>query len=151
MRTVSEPAELADAVASARSEAMTAFGDPSVYLERRLARPRHVEVQLLGDQHGTVCRSSSANVRFSGVTRRSSKRRHRSAVSPACGVAMTSAAAAVARAVGYTNAGTIEFLLDERRPVLLPRDEHPTAGRTSDNRDGDRHRSRAMADPNRAR
>ena len=48
------PATLLDAVRTARSEAGSAFGDTAVYLERRLARPRHIEIQLLGDQHGTV-------------------------------------------------------------------------------------------------
>jgi acetyl-CoA carboxylase biotin carboxylase subunit len=113
MRTVTDPAGLPGAVAAARSEAGTAFGDAAVYLERRLVRPRHVEVQLLGDEHGTV-------VPF--VERECSiQRRHQKlveetpslAVSPALRHRMTSAAASVARAVGYTNAGTIEFLLDE--------------------------------------
>ena len=54
-------------------------------------------------------------------------------------------------AAGYTNAGTIEFLLDEDGHVLLPRDEHAAAGRASDHRDGDRHRSGAVADPDRPR
>src|SRR5204863_4822490 len=90
-----------------------AFGDAAVYLERRLTRPRHIEVQLLGDAYGTV-------VPF--VERECSiQRRHQKVVeeTPSLAVdgrlraAMTSAAAAVARAVGYTNAGTIEFLLDE--------------------------------------
>ena len=54
MRTVTDPAELVSAVASARSEAGTAFGDAAVYFERRLTRPRHIEVQLLSDEHGTV-------------------------------------------------------------------------------------------------
>ena len=54
MRTVTDPADLAGAVRAARSEAGAAFGDAAVYLERRLTRPRHIEVQLLGDQHGTV-------------------------------------------------------------------------------------------------
>jgi acetyl-CoA carboxylase biotin carboxylase subunit len=113
MRDVTDPAELPGAVAAARSEAGTAFGDAAVYLERRLVRPRHVEVQLLGDEHGTV-------VPF--VERECSiQRRHQKlveetpslAVSPSLRHRMTSAAASVARAVGYTSAGTIEFLLDE--------------------------------------
>jgi len=54
MRTVTDPGDLADAVRAARSEAGTAFGDAAVYFERRLIRPRHIEVQLLGDHHGTV-------------------------------------------------------------------------------------------------
>ena len=54
MRTVTDPADLSGAVRAARSEAGAAFGDAAVYLERRLTRPRHIEVQLLGDAHGTV-------------------------------------------------------------------------------------------------
>ena len=54
MRTVATPADLPSALRAARSEAMSAFGDGAVYLERRLERPRHIEVQLLGDVHGTV-------------------------------------------------------------------------------------------------
>jgi acetyl-CoA carboxylase, biotin carboxylase subunit len=113
MRTVERPEDLLDAVRAARSEAGTAFGDPSVYLERRLARPRHIEVQLLGDAHGTV---------LPFVERECSiQRRHQKVVeeTPSIAVttdlrrAMTSAAAIVARSVGYTNAGTVEFLLDE--------------------------------------
>ena len=113
MRDVEYPADLRDAVRTARSEAGSAFGDTSVYLERRLARPRHVEVQLLGDHHGTV-------IPF--VERECSiQRRHQKVVeeSPSLAVdarlreRITRAAAAVAASAGYTNAGTIEFLLDE--------------------------------------
>jgi acetyl-CoA carboxylase biotin carboxylase subunit len=113
MRGVQTPAELPAAVRLARSEAGAAFGDTSIYLERRLARPRHVEIQLLGDQFGTV-------VPF--VERECSiQRRHQKVVeeSPSLAVdaelrgQMAAAAAAVAQAVNYTNAGTIEFLLDE--------------------------------------
>ena len=97
----------------ARSEAGAAFGDTSVYLERRIARPRHIEIQLLGDHHGTV-------VPF--VERECSiQRRHQKVVEESPSIAVdaalrgriAAAAAAVARSVGYTNAGTIEFLLDE--------------------------------------
>jgi acetyl-CoA carboxylase biotin carboxylase subunit len=113
MRTVMERTELAGAVRAARSEAGTAFGDASVYLERRLTRPRHIEVQLLGDAHGTVLpfveRECSIQRRHQKVVEESPSL----VVSPALRTAMTSAAAAVARSVGYTSAGTIEFLLDE--------------------------------------
>jgi acetyl-CoA carboxylase biotin carboxylase subunit len=112
MRTVLEPDELHGAIRAARSEASAAFGDAAVYLERRLTRPRHVEVQLLGDTHGTVVpfveRECSIQRRHQKVVEESPSL----AVSPAVRAAMTSAAAAVARAVGYTSAGTIEFLLD---------------------------------------
>jgi acetyl-CoA carboxylase biotin carboxylase subunit len=112
MRTVAEPSDLLHAVRAARSEAATAFGDPAVYIERRIERPRHIEVQLLADQHGTI-------VPF--VERECSiQRRHQKVVeeTPSLAVsaelrrAITSAAAAVAKTAGYTNAGTIEFLLD---------------------------------------
>ena len=113
MRTVGDPADLAGAIRAARSEAGTAFGDAAVYIERRLTRPRHVEVQLLADEHGTV-------VPF--VERECSiQRRHQKVVEETPSVAVTPArrqtlaaqAAALAREVGYTNAGTMEFLLDE--------------------------------------
>jgi acetyl-CoA carboxylase biotin carboxylase subunit len=84
-----------------------------VYLERRLTRPRHIEVQLLGDTHGTVLpfveRECSIQRRHQKVVEETPSL----AVSPSLRDAMTSAAAAVARAVCYTSAGTIEFLLDE--------------------------------------
>jgi acetyl-CoA carboxylase biotin carboxylase subunit len=113
MRTVTDPVDLASAVAAARSEARAAFGDAAIYLERRLTRPRHVEVQLLGDVHGTVLpfveRECSVQRRHQKVVEETPS----PAVTPELRRRMTSAAAAVAKAVGYTNAGTIEFLLDE--------------------------------------
>jgi acetyl-CoA carboxylase biotin carboxylase subunit len=100
-------------VRTARSEAGSAFGDTAVYLERRLARPRHIEIQLLGDHHGTVVpfveRECSIQRRHQKVVEESPS----IAVSPSLRESIASAAAAVARGVGYTNAGTIEFLLDE--------------------------------------
>ncbi len=113
MRTVTDAAELPGAVRAARSEAGAAFGDAAVYFERRLTRPRHIEVQLLADHHGTVLpfveRECSIQRRHQKVVEESPSL----AVTPELRRDMTSAAAAVARAVGYTNAGTIEFLLDE--------------------------------------
>ena len=113
MRTVVEREDLLGAVRRARSEAGAAFGDSSVYFERRISRPRHVEIQLLGDHHGTVLpfveRECSIQRRHQKVVEESPSL----AVTPQIRHAMMSAAAAVARAVGYTNAGTIEFLLDE--------------------------------------
>ena len=113
MRVVATPAALLNAVRTARSEAGSAFGDTAVYFERRLMAPRHIEIQLLADHHGTV-------IPF--VERECSiQRRHQKVVeeSPSMFVdaalrrQMAAAAAAVAVAAGYTNAGTIEFLLDE--------------------------------------
>ena len=112
MRTVESAADLASAVRAARSEAGAAFGDAAVYLERRITRPRHIEVQLLGDHYGTVLpfveRECSIQRRHQKVVEETPSL----AVTPALRARMTEAAANVARSVGYTNAGTIEFLLD---------------------------------------
>jgi acetyl-CoA carboxylase, biotin carboxylase subunit len=113
MRVVEDPAELPAAIRAARSEAGAAFGDTSIYLERRLSRPRHVEIQLLGDRFGTVMpfveRECSIQRRHQKVVEESPS----IAVGPELRSRMAESAAAVARAVSYTNAGTIEFLLDE--------------------------------------
>src|SRR5207249_1076002 len=113
MRVVSGRDEVLNAVRTARSEAMTAFGDSAVYFERRLIRPRHIEIQVLGDAHGTVLpfveRECSIQRRHQKVIEETPS----PAVRPGVRAAITAAAAAVAKAVGYTNAGTIEFLLDE--------------------------------------
>ena len=113
MRTVNDPSSLTAAVRTARSEARSAFGDGSIYLERRLVRARHIEIQLLGDQHGTIVpfveRECSIQRRHQKVVEESPSL----AVSPELRRRIAAAAAAVARAVNYSNAGTIEFLLDE--------------------------------------
>ena len=112
MRRVSEPAELAQAMATAQAEAQAAFGDPAVYLERFLEDPRHVEVQILADQHGRRVHL--------GERECSTQRRHQKLVeeapSPAVDerlrAALGEAALRIAVAAGYVNAGTVEFLLD---------------------------------------
>jgi len=113
MRVVESPGALLNAVRTARSEAGSAFGDTAVYFERRLARPRHVEIQLLGDQYGTVVpfveRECSIQRRHQKVVEESPSL----AVDPHLRRRMADAAASVASAAGYSNAGTIEFLLDE--------------------------------------
>ncbi|BCS35201.1 biotin carboxylase [Luteitalea sp. TBR-22] len=112
MREVRSAAALVDAVHTARSEALGAFGDAAVYFERRLLRPRHVEIQLLADQHGTVLpfveRECSVQRRHQKVIEESPAPR----MSVELRARMAEAAASVARTVGYTNAGTIEFLVD---------------------------------------
>jgi acetyl-CoA carboxylase biotin carboxylase subunit len=113
MRDVDRPEDLVSAVRTARSEASAAFGDSSVYLERRLVRPRHIEIQLLGDHAGRVVpfveRECSIQRRHQKVVEESPSM----VVSPDLRRRIADAAAAVARTVNYTNAGTIEFLLDE--------------------------------------
>ena len=112
MRVVAERGELAGAVRAARSEAGAAFGDSAIYLERRLRHPRHIEVQVLGDGHGTVVpfveRECSIQRRHQKVVEESPS----PVVDSALRSRLASAAAAIAASVGYTNAGTVEFLLD---------------------------------------
>jgi acetyl-CoA carboxylase biotin carboxylase subunit len=112
MRTVAAAADLPAAIRTARSEAKAAFGDAAVYLERRLIGPRHIEIQLLGDAHGTVVPFVE---RECSIQRRHQKVVEESPSSPLDATtrkAMADCAASVARTVGYTNAGTIEFLYD---------------------------------------
>ena len=111
MRIVPDPASLADALASASREAASAFGDGTVFVEPYVARPRHVEVQIVGDSEGTIVHLFEREC--------SIQRRHQKIVeespSPALDDELRSrmceAAVVAARAIGYVNAGTVEFLL----------------------------------------
>src|SRR5215472_16066999 len=113
MRVVESPDALLNAVRTARSEAESAFGDSAVYFERRLKTPRHIEIQLLGDEYGTIVpfveRECSIQRRHQKVVEESPSL----AVDPHLRRRIADAAASVAAAARYTNAGTIEFLLDE--------------------------------------
>jgi acetyl-CoA/propionyl-CoA/long-chain acyl-CoA carboxylase, biotin carboxylase, biotin carboxyl carrier protein len=114
MRVVRTPEELADARAAASREAEAAFGDGAVFAERYVERPRHVEIQLLADAHGTVV---SLGERECSVQRRHQKVLEESpspALDPALRVRMSEAAIDFARAIGYRSAGTAEFMLDGR-------------------------------------
>ena len=112
MRVARDSQELANALLIARAEAETAFGDPSVYLEKYLPTPRHVEVQLLGDSYG--------NIVHLGERECSVQRRHQKLIEESPCVALSAGlrekllttAVQGAQAMGYTSAGTIEFLLD---------------------------------------
>jgi len=112
MRTVDSEAELAEACADAAREAKAAFGDGTVYLEKLLVAPRHIEFQILADKHGNVVHLFEREC--------SVQRRHQKLIEETPSVALTDslraemgdAALAAARASGYENAGTVEFLLD---------------------------------------
>jgi acetyl/propionyl-CoA carboxylase alpha subunit len=112
MRIVHGPDELAAAVASAGAEALSAFGDGTVFFERLVVDPRHVEVQVLGDTHGTVVHLFE---RECSIQRRHQKVLEESpspGISAATRTAICEAAVAAARAIGYVNAGTVEFVVD---------------------------------------
>src|ERR1043166_3196963 len=111
MRIVRNAGESKDAFASARGEAERAFGDGELLVEKYIEGARHVEVQILGDHHGDVMhlyeRDCSVQRRHQKIIEES----HSPAVTPEIRSRMTDAAAALARKVLYTNAGTVEFLL----------------------------------------
>ena len=112
MRVVHREADLAGSLDAARREAQNAFGDDAVYLEKYIAGPRHVEIQILADQYGTVL---SLGERECSIQRRHQKMLEEApsvAVSPELRRRMGDTAVAAARAAGYVNAGTCEFLLD---------------------------------------
>ena len=112
MRTVRTPDRLVEAIDEARRESASAFGDGTLYVERLLVRPRHIEVQIMADDAGRVVHLHERDC--------SVQRRHQKGVeeSPAPDLAaavrarLTDAAVAAARAAGYRNAGTVEFLVD---------------------------------------
>jgi acetyl-CoA carboxylase biotin carboxylase subunit len=112
MRHVHEAAEIDAAIQAARREATAAFGDGTLYVERLVAHPRHVEVQVFADDYGHVMhlfeRDCSTQRRHQKVIEESPS----PAVTPALRARMTDAAVAAARAASYRNAGTIEFLVD---------------------------------------
>jgi len=112
MRLVRESSEMESSLEAARRESKNAFGDDAVYVEKYIVGPRHVEIQVLGDQFGTML---SLNERECSVQRRHQKMIEEApsvAVTPEIRRAMGETAVRAASAAGYTNAGTCEFLLD---------------------------------------
>jgi acetyl-CoA carboxylase biotin carboxylase subunit len=116
MRALTSEAGARDAIQSARRESAAAFGDGTLYVERLIQRPRHVEIQVIADNHGNVVHLFEREC--------SLQRRHQKVIEETPSVAidgavrarMGEAAVAAARAAGYRNAGTIEFLLEGRGP-----------------------------------
>jgi acetyl-CoA carboxylase biotin carboxylase subunit len=113
MRIAHNAEQFAQLFSLAQNEALSAFGNGDVYVEKYLARPRHVEIQVLGDQHGTVIHLGE---RDCSVQRRHQKLIEESpspALNPELRSRMGDAAVQLAAAIDYVGAGTIEFLLDE--------------------------------------
>ena len=113
MRVVESAGDLEEAVAAARREAASGFGDDRVFLERYVARARHIEIQILGDTHGSVVhlgeRECSIQRRHQKILEESPSPR----VEPSLREAMGDAALRLAQVLGYQSAGTVEFLLDD--------------------------------------
>ncbi|MCS7209745.1 MAG: ATP-grasp domain-containing protein [Fimbriimonadales bacterium] len=113
MRVVETPDTFLELVESAAREAQNAFGDPRLMLERYLRRPRHIEVQILADQHGRVMhlyeRECSIQRRYQKIVEESPS----PALDAPTRTALCDAAIRLAETVGYTNAGTVEFLYEE--------------------------------------
>ncbi len=113
MRIANDAEQFAQVFGLAQNEALAAFGNKSVYVERYLSRPRHVEIQVLGDSHGTVTHLGERDC--------SVQRRHQKLIEESPSPALTTdlraqmgeAAVRLAAAINYEGAGTIEFLLDE--------------------------------------
>jgi acetyl-CoA carboxylase, biotin carboxylase subunit len=113
MRVAQDAATFPAQLQMAQNEARAAFSDQSVYLEKYLARPRHIEIQLMGDHHGNVVHF---NERECSLQRRHQKLMEEApsvALTPELRTAMGEAAIRGAKAIGYFSAGTVEFLLDE--------------------------------------
>ncbi len=119
MRVVRSEEDLSTAFVEARSEAFKAFGDETVFLEKFIEDPKHIEVQVLGDEQGNLVhlfeRDCSVQRRFQKVVE----------IAPSCGLreatrqALFDYALAIARQVGYYNAGTVEFLLDQAENIYF--------------------------------
>ena len=150
MKVAQTADDLMLALSTAANEAKSAFGDASVYLEKYLQKPRHIEIQVLGDGRGGAIHLGERDC--------SLQRRHQkiweegpSPGSDAAARARIGATCAKAmQDMKYLGVGTVEFLLRGRR-ILFHRDEYPHPGRASRHRDDHRHRPRARADPHRRR
>ncbi len=115
MRIVREGGELENAFKTASHEAEAAFGNPSLYVEKFIEQPRHVEIQVMGDKHGNVVHFGE---RDCSIQRRHQKLVEESpspALTPEIRAAMGAAAVKGAKSVNYLGAGTIEFLLDKNK------------------------------------
>ncbi|MEW6573048.1 MAG: acetyl-CoA carboxylase biotin carboxylase subunit [Bacillota bacterium] len=113
MRVVHTPTELKTALKSAQSEAEAAFGSPELYLEKYVEEPRHIEFQVLGDRHGNMVYLGERDCSIQRRNQKLLEEAPSTALTPALRKKMGEAALRAAKAAGYHNAGTVEFLLDK--------------------------------------
>lgn len=119
MRIVSGKKEMGPAFSACQEETRKAFGDPHLFIERYIANPRHIEIQILADQYGNVIhlgeRECSVQRRYQKIIEETPS----PAVDPALRLKMGRMACSLAREAGYTNAGTVEFIMDEDRNMYF--------------------------------
>ena len=145
MRIVRTAEELPNLFHAAHTEAANAFGNGELYMEKFIEQPRHIEFQILADEHGNVATLFEREC--------SIQRRHQKLIEEAPSLQVTpkmreeigSTLCRCLTDIGYQNAGTVEFLMDEDRQALLHRDEHPHPGRAPRHRGHHRHRPRQSA------
>jgi geranyl-CoA carboxylase alpha subunit len=113
MRVVSRAEALPDALAAARREALSAFGDDTLILERVISPARHVEFQIFGDQHGNIIHLGERECTIQRRHQKIIEETPSTALTPELRERMGQAAVTVGRQIDYTNAGTVEFILDE--------------------------------------
>ena len=146
MRIVRTEEELGHAVQTASTEAAAAFKNGDVYIEKYIENPRHIEIQVLADEHGHCIHLGERDC--------SIQRRHQKLIEEAPSPVLSqelrekmgTAAVEACKRVGYSSAGTIEFLLDEDGQLLLHGDEHAHTGRAPRDRDDHARRHRAQPD-----
>jgi len=149
MRVVHTDASLLNAIGVTQSEALAAFGNPQVYMEKFLEKPRHIEFQVLADNYGHVVHLGERDC--------SMQRRHQKVIeeAPAPGLTakqrktMGERCARACREVGYRNAGTLEFLYQDNEFYFI--EMNTRAGRTPGDGIGNRHRHRQSAAAHRRR
>ena len=114
MRTVDRPEDMASALTTCRQETSKSFGDARIFVERYIKKPRHIEIQVLADQHGNVVhlgeRECSIQRRYQKIIEESPS----CALDPALRAKMGQLACELAKTAGYVNAGTVEFIVDEK-------------------------------------
>ena len=113
MRVVAQSDALPDALAAARREALSAFGDDTLILERVISPARHVEVQIFGDQHGNIIHLGERECTIQRRHQKIIEETPSTALTPELREHMGQAAVTVGRQIDYVNAGTVEFILDE--------------------------------------
>ena len=151
MRVAHNDVSLQAGLRQAQAEAENAFKNSAVYIEKYVEFGRHVEVQVLADHHGNAVHLWERDC--------SLQRRHQKLVEespspmlqPKTRESLCAAAVRLVKAAGYTNAGTVEFLVDPRSEFLPARGQRPHPGGASGDGRGDRHRPDQAADPHRRR